>query len=468
MKQSTASLSSFFQSKLKMWAVSSFLLSLILSLVVLHWISKREGEKRAQEIALTTSQAFRGTIFSGDTLAAEIQAKKSFHLEDKEDIIILDPQMKPMIAGRDWHETEFCSEMNVPCTNIFSKSISVITPLYFDESKKNVFGYVYVTINEKINWSYMASLTLGLLASLLVLSLGLIASMSSAFASVSDKLVVWSAELRKSPKNIKFEEGAPFDELEPVQQALLNLKNEISKLEKEARTEGKLMVLRGIAHDVMTPVGQLKKMLGVVKIQLQTQGKPSEDAIQKFEQYLRKIEKIASQVLVLKENQIEKPELPLGLNVQQTVSSILSDLRDEELFKEKYLEIELHGKSNRVAKLSQLDLERIISNLTRNAAHASDQGQKISVSLSDLEDETEISIKDYGVGISPEDMESIFEVDFSTRPSTGTGLGLPIVKTICEKNGARISFSSELNKGTEFKILLPTNGVQYEVQNSAC
>lgn len=463
------SLSDFFQSKVKIWTVSSFVVALLLSFLVLHWISKREGEKRAYEIAQTTSEAFRGTIFSGDILGAEMQAKKAFHMELDEDIVILNPDETPMLSGKPWKKEDVCFSLEEPCTKVFSKNISVVIPIYFDNTKTNLFGYVFVVVRERVNWSYMLSLTLGLLASLVVLSLGLIASMTSAFKSVSERLVDWSVELKKDPKNLNLGEMAPFNELDPVHHALQNLKSEITKLEREARTEGKLMVLRGIAHDVMTPVSQLKKMLGVVKIQVQSNGKPSDEALAKFEQYLKKIERIASQALVLKENQIDKTPSDSLLKISNTIELMAKDLQEEELFAERDLKIQTSGSSNRMAKVSKLDLERIVSNLTRNAAHASNDGQDINISISDQEGFTEVSIQDFGSGISPENHEQIFEVDFSTRPSVGTGLGLPIVKTICEKNGIEISFSSEVGMGTKFKLKIPTIiGGSREIQNSAC
>lgn len=463
------SLSGFFQSKVKIWTVSSFAIALLLSFLVLHWVSKRESEKRAYEIAQTTSEAFRGTIFSGDILGAEIQAKKAFHMRPDEDIVILNPDTTPMLSGKPWKKEDVCFNLDEPCTKVLSKNISVVVPVYFDNTKSNLFGYIFVVVRERVNWPYMLSLTLGLLASLVVLSLGLIASMTSAFKTVSEQLLDWSVELKKHPKNLNVGEVAPFTELDSVHEALQSLKGEISKLERDARTEGKLMVLRGIAHDVMTPVSQLKKMLGVVKIQVKSDGKPSEEALTKFEQYLKKIERIASQVLVLKENQIEKSSPASFLKISESIELVAKDLQEEELFSERTLKIKTLGRSTRLTKVSKLDLERIVSNLVRNAAHASADGQEISILISDQESFTEVCIQDFGSGIPPENHDQIFEVDFSTRPSVGTGLGLPIVKTICEKNGIHISFSSEIGFGTNFKLKIPTFiGGSSEIQNSAC
>ena len=315
----------------------------------------------------------------------------------------------------------------------------------------------------------MISITAAVLAALLILSLGLIASMSSAFGTISNDLTLWAEKLKNDPKKLSFSGGAPFRELDPIQLALSNLRTEIIRLEKEARSEGKLMVLRGIAHDVMTPVSQLKKMLGVFKIQIKNEGKPTDEAIFKFDQYLKKIERIAAQVLVLKENQIGRDTQEEITNLFEATNAIACDLREEEVFQTGKLTLEVQGFSDRTAKVSKLDLERVLSNLIRNAAFASNEGQKILVSVSDSEGVTDILIKDFGAGILPENQESIFEVDFSTRPSVGTGLGLPIVKAICDKYGAKVLFSSTVNQGTEFRVSIPsTRGFSYEVQNSAC
>lgn len=70
------------------------------------------------------------------------------------------------------------------------------------------------------------------------------------------------------------------------------------------------------------------------------------------------------------------------------------------------------------------------------------------------------SVTDTGIGIAKENYDKLFksfsQVDSSaTRRHEGTGLGLAISKTFCEKMGGTIEFSSELGKGSEFRVLIP-------------
>ncbi len=69
----------------------------------------------------------------------------------------------------------------------------------------------------------------------------------------------------------------------------------------------------------------------------------------------------------------------------------------------------------------------------------------------------EIEFSDTGVGIPPENLERIFDAFFSTKLSTGTGLGLSMVKKIVELYDGTIRVESELDKGTKFIILFSKN-----------
>ena len=66
----------------------------------------------------------------------------------------------------------------------------------------------------------------------------------------------------------------------------------------------------------------------------------------------------------------------------------------------------------------------------------------------------ETEIADTGAGIPEENMESIFNPFFTTKPD-GVGLGLAIVSKIVDDHGGRISVSSQIGRGATFRISLP-------------
>lgn len=85
---------------------------------------------------------------------------------------------------------------------------------------------------------------------------------------------------------------------------------------------------------------------------------------------------------------------------------------------------------------------------------------KINISLFRTQNNITISVKDYGVGISDEHKDKIFEkfyrVDKArSRKSGGTGLGLSIVKNIAELHNGSVELITEPNNGCDFIISLP-------------
>jgi two-component system nitrogen regulation sensor histidine kinase NtrY len=104
---------------------------------------------------------------------------------------------------------------------------------------------------------------------------------------------------------------------------------------------------------------------------------------------------------------------------------------------------------------------QVMNNLLKNAIQATQNREngKITVRLELNEKSVKIEVQDNGVGISDELKERIFVPHFTTK-STGSGIGLSVVKQITEFHQASIEFESTVNIGTIFRIELPLKEIE--------
>ena len=103
-------------------------------------------------------------------------------------------------------------------------------------------------------------------------------------------------------------------------------------------------------------------------------------------------------------------------------------------------------------------IEELCINLTDNAIRYNRPGGKVILSCGTAEGRPFLRVKDDGIGIPEAEQERVFErfyrVDKSRSKETGgTGLGLAIVKHIAAIHGAQIELKSEVDKGTEIRVL---------------
>ncbi len=99
-------------------------------------------------------------------------------------------------------------------------------------------------------------------------------------------------------------------------------------------------------------------------------------------------------------------------------------------------------------------LEQVFFNLMLNGAQAMPEGGAIRVATRLLDGTIETAVTDMGTGIPEENLESIFNPFFTTKPD-GVGLGLAIVSKIVDDHGGKISVWSRPGQGTTFRVCLP-------------
>lgn len=104
-----------------------------------------------------------------------------------------------------------------------------------------------------------------------------------------------------------------------------------------------------------------------------------------------------------------------------------------------------------------------IQNLVSNAIKYGDPDRVIDIELENKGDDIELSVTDYGYGISIEDQQKVFDKFFRVRSNIksakekGTGLGLAYVKEIIHRHNGEVQLESNEKIGSRFTLILPTN-----------
>lgn len=155
------------------------------------------------------------------------------------------------------------------------------------------------------------------------------------------------------------------------------------------------------------------------------------------------------------------PEL---INVRPIVKQTINELSD--LAKSKKLEV----KTSFQAKLPQIKadpnlLSIVLQNLISNAIKYTPEKGSVKIRVEADKQNMYFSISDTGYGISEDDQKELFNKlfrseDVKEKGIEGTGLGLYIVKSIMDATGGKVSFESELNKGTTFYFNIPLKGMK--------
>ena len=127
------------------------------------------------------------------------------------------------------------------------------------------------------------------------------------------------------------------------------------------------------------------------------------------------------------------------------------------IFEEKDIDFDIEIEEKEIiCNLDQNAYARVINNIIQNAVEHS-KTKKIQISIKEEFRKIFITIKDFGVGIEPDDLKHIFDRLYKcdkARNKVGSGLGLYITKELIEKMNGCINVESEVGEGTEFEITL--------------
>lgn len=234
----------------------------------------------------------------------------------------------------------------------------------------------------------------------------------------------------------------------------------------EAANVAKTEFLQRMSHDIRTPINGI---IGMVEV-----GDHYSDDIEKQADCREKIKGASNTLLELVNEVLDMSKLESGEIVLEEVGFNINKLSDEtivmleELAKERNIQIVEEEKRITHPYLigSPTHVKRVLMNVLSNAIKYNRDNGFIYVSYKELDsnhsDHTliEFTCRDTGIGMSKEFQNKIFEPFAqehmgSRSKYVGTGLGMPIAKSLVEKMGGTLEFTSQEGVGSQFVIRIP-------------
>ena len=260
-----------------------------------------------------------------------------------------------------------------------------------------------------------------------------------------------------------------FKDITEQKQLEAKLKAAQARLIEASKMRALGELVAGVAHELNNPLMASQTILHVIMRNIDEDW-PERRRLELIRKCNDRIEKIVDHLREFsRQTKTEFQEIDINQPIENSLLITGQQLLNHGISLVKNLSSELPkvmGDSNQ--------LEQVFLNLIANARDAVEEGGGLKKELTitsrlsqdDKSPSVLVSIKDTGVGISPENLEKVFEPFFSTKPvGKGTGLGLSLCFGIAEAHGGRIDIKSRQGEGTEVVLALPVKETGKERRN---
>ncbi|MEP2026368.1 MAG: HAMP domain-containing sensor histidine kinase [Reichenbachiella sp.] len=273
---------------------------------------------------------------------------------------------------------------------------------------------------------------------------------TSEISNQKEELQKQSEELQKAYEEIKVKNIA-------IEEAFEHLTNSFAKLSDVNREKDGIISI--VAHDLRTPLNNIEGLIQLVSMD-DNLNEDQKDYITKIRTVVKHGNEMIRDLLDINQAKNQKPELKITtIDLAEFITNWKVNFEKSLVAKKQELIINGDYEQLKLQTDSGL-LSRILDNLMSNAIKFSEKGTSIHININSEDEKLLLSIKDEGPGISPEDQQKMFKpfTRLSATPTGGepsNGLGLSIIKSLCQQLGGRIKVESELGKGTTFIVSIP-------------
>jgi signal transduction histidine kinase/putative methionine-R-sulfoxide reductase with GAF domain len=245
-----------------------------------------------------------------------------------------------------------------------------------------------------------------------------------------------------------------------IQNARLFREVEIKSRELEVASQHKSEFLASMSHELRTP---LNAIIGFSDVLLQGMfGEMSEKQTEYLQDILASGQHLLSLINdILDLSKIEAGRMDLDLadfHLPSAIDDALLLMRERASRRGLALKRHVDERLDEI-RADQRKVKQVLLNLLSNAVKFTPEGGRIDMRAVLVDGTVEIAVTDTGIGIAPEDQETVFEefrqVGRSERKAEGTGLGLALCRKFVELHGGRIWVKSQIGQGSTFTFTLP-------------
>lgn len=235
-----------------------------------------------------------------------------------------------------------------------------------------------------------------------------------------------------------------YSELKPIAD-VINWKNEYVRAAQQSKDE----FISNVTHEMNTPLTSIRGFAELIA----SGNMPKDKMISAGKTIKTQSDRLSAMIKqILNYSAIDDDTVtPYDVNISKLIEEALNNYAP--MLKDKNLSILKYIDDDVIIKSTQERITEIVDNLVSNAIKYNKQNGKIIVTLRG----NVLTVEDTGIGISNNELTHIFSrfytVDKSHGESVGFGLGLPIVKKICDRSGWTLNVDSVQGEGTTFKIV---------------
>jgi signal transduction histidine kinase len=214
-----------------------------------------------------------------------------------------------------------------------------------------------------------------------------------------------------------------------------------------------------VSHDLRTPLASIRAMVEAISDRVVTDRATVDRYLGTIGGEVERLSQLIDDLFEL--SQIDAGQLRLQVE-DGSLHDLISDTLRSLSAQAERRGVDLVGRVDETLPPVRLDparAQRVLDNLVGNALRHTAAGGRVELGALERGDEVEVTVRDSGEGIAPEDFDRVFEPFYRAERersrSAGAGLGLTIARGIVAAHGGRIWAESTLGAGTTFHFTLP-------------